>query len=156
MVVIILPLWDLNSSVLIESLTVAGMKEIRIIIEKTEDHYSAYADNVKGVYGAGNTPAEAKQSIVNSITLLKKYNTANEIPVALKGSYKLIYKFDTQSFLTYYKKIFTNSALERITGINQRLLQHYSSGLKKPRPAQKKKIETALHELGDELMAVEL
>jgi hypothetical protein len=46
--------------------------------------------------------------------------------------------------------------LERITGINQKLLHHYSSGLKKPREAQKKKIETALHRLDEELLAVKL
>jgi len=61
-----------------------------------------------------------------------------------------------ESLFTYYKGVFTKSALERITGINQRQLQHYSSGLKKPRLAQKQKIETALHKLGNELIAVEL
>ena len=131
------------------------MKEIKIVIEKTKDHYSAFAENVEGIYGAGDTPAEAKQSVVDAIVLLKKYNSS-KIPDVLKRTYKLVYKFDTESFLNYYKKIFTNSALERITGINQKLLQHYSSGLKKPRPAQKKKIESALHQLGGELMAVEL
>jgi len=68
----------------------------------------------------------------------------------------LVYKFDTQSFLNYYKGIFTNAALERITGINQKQLQHYATGLRTPRPLQAKKIETALHKLGAELMAVEL
>ncbi len=132
------------------------MKLIKIIIEKTKDHYSAYAENVEGIYGAGDTPGDAKQSIVDAIRLLKLYNTADNIPTILKGDYKLVYRFDAESLLNYYKRIFTNSALERITGINQRQLQHYSSGLKKPRPAQKKKIESALHQLGGELMAVEL
>jgi len=58
--------------------------------------------------------------------------------------------------MNYYNKIFTNVALERITGINQKLLHHYSSGLKKPRAMQRKKIETALHRLGNELLAVRL
>jgi predicted RNase H-like HicB family nuclease len=132
------------------------MKQIKIVIEKTKNHYSAYAENVDGIYGAGNTPDEAKQSILNAITLLKKHNKVNNIPAILKGEYELIYRFDAESLLNYYKKVFTNSALERITGINQRQLQHYSSGLKKPRPAQKKKIETALHQLGSELMAIVL
>jgi predicted RNase H-like HicB family nuclease len=132
------------------------MKQIKIVIEKTKNHYSAYAENVEGIYGAGNTPDEAKQSILNAITLLKKYNKAQNIPAILKGNYELVYRFDAESLLTYYKKVFTNSALERITGINQRQLQHYSSGLKKPRLAQKKKIETALHQLGSELMAIVL
>lgn len=132
------------------------MKQVKIVIEKSKNHYSAYAENVEGIYGAGDTPAEAKQSIQDAIRLLKKYNKTQNIPAILKGNYELIYRFDAESLLNYYKKIFTHSGLERITGINQRQLQHYSSGLKKPRPAQKKKIETALHQLGTELLAIAL
>lgn len=118
--------------------------------------YSAYADNVQGIYGGGNTVEEAKQSVIDSIRLLKEYNSAENIPAILKSDYQIVYKFDTQSLLNYYKGVFTNAALERVTGINQKQLQHYASGLKKPRPLQKKKIQDALHELGSELMAVEL
>lgn len=132
------------------------MKQVQIVIEKTINHYSAYAENVEGIYGAGDTPAEAKQSILDATRLFKKYNKAQNIPAILKGNYELVYRFDAESLLNYYKKVFTNSGLERITGINQRQLQHYSSGLKKPRPAQKKKIQTALHQLGSELMAIVL
>jgi predicted RNase H-like HicB family nuclease len=132
------------------------MRKVKIVIEKTKDNYSAYSENVKGVYGGGETPEEAKQTIVEAIALLKKYNTAANIPAILLGEYKLVYRFDSESLLNYYKGIFSNSALERITGINQKQIQHYASGLKKPREAQLKKIETALRKLGSELMAVEL
>lgn len=132
------------------------MQTIKIIIEKTKDMFSSYAENIEGVYGGGDTVEEAKQSAVEGIRLLKKYNTPENIPKALKGDYEIVYKFDVESFLNYYKGIFTNAAFERITGINQRQIQHYSTGHRKPRPAQIKKIETALHTLGSELMAVEL
>ncbi len=127
-----------------------------MILERSADHYSAYADNVEGVYGAGNTPQEAKKSIEDAIRLLKQHNSADRIPDILKGEYEIVYKFDVESLLNYYRGIFTNSAFERLTGINQRQFQHYSSGLKKPRPAQKKKIEQALHQLGKELLDIEL
>ena len=130
------------------------MKEVKIIIERSKDMFSAYAENVEGIYGGGKTVAEAKQSIVDAIRLYKKYNKS--VPAILKGEYKLIYKYDTESLLNYYKGIFTNAALERITGINQKQLQHYASGIKKPRVAQTRKIQTALHNLGNELLAVEL
>ncbi|MDQ6763177.1 MAG: type II toxin-antitoxin system HicB family antitoxin [Bacteroidota bacterium] len=132
------------------------MKKIKIIIERSKDHYNAYAENVKGVYGAGDTVAEAKQSILDSIKLLKKYNEDKNIPKILKGDYELVFKFDTESLLNYYNGIFSKAALERITGINQKQIQHYSTGLKRPRPTQVKRIETALHKLGAELLAVEL
>lgn len=131
------------------------MKEIKIIIEKSADSYGAYAENVPGIYGAGDTVKECKQSILEAIETVKTFDE-DQIPEILKGEYELVFKFDTVSLLNYYKGIFTLSALGRVTGINERQLQHYSTGLKKPRPAQKKKIETALHHLGEELLSVEL
>lgn len=132
------------------------MKTLKVIIEKSKDHFSAYAENAEGIYGAGNTPEEAKKSIMESIRLLKKHNKPESVPAILNDEYKIAYKFDTESLLNYYKKVFTKTALEHLTGINQKQLQHYSSGLKKPRPEQKKKIEDALHKLGNELIAVKL
>jgi len=43
-----------------------------------------------------------------------------------------------------------------MTGINQRQLQRYSSGVSRPRAKQAQKIKSALHQLGKELLAVEL
>ena len=50
------------------------MKNIKIIIEKTKDMYTAYAENAEGIYGGGNTIEEAKNSILTSIKLYDKYN----------------------------------------------------------------------------------
>lgn len=115
------------------------MKEIKIVIEKSSDSYGAYAENVSGIYGAGNTVHECKKSILDAIATVKTFEE-NQIPNILKGKYTITYKFDIESFLNYYKGIFTNAALERITGINQRQIQHYSSGIKKPRREKRKKL----------------
>ncbi|MGN6211944.1 hypothetical protein [Parafilimonas sp.] len=131
-------------------------KKIKIIIERSNNAFSAYAENAPGVYGMGDTVEEAKQSAIEGIRLLKKYNKSENIPAILMDDNEVVFKFDTESFLNFYKKIFTNAALERMTGINQKQLQHYASGLKKPRPSQVKKIESAIHNLGKELLAVEL
>ena len=66
------------------------------------------------------------------------------------------YHIDTESLLTCYKGIFTNSALERMTGINQRQLQRYASGKSRPMKPQQMKIQKALHRLGEELLDIEL
>lgn len=50
------------------------MKKLTIIIEKTKDLYNAYAENMKGIYGGGNTIEEAKESINTSLKLYNKYN----------------------------------------------------------------------------------
>jgi transcriptional regulator with XRE-family HTH domain len=58
--------------------------------------------------------------------------------------------------LQHYNGIFTQAALERLTGINQRQLQRYACGANKPRENQAIKITKALHNLGKELLAIEL
>ncbi|MGC4100865.1 MAG: hypothetical protein QM738_05980 [Ferruginibacter sp.] len=131
-------------------------KKIKIIIEKSDDSYSSYAQNVPGIYGQGDTVDDAKDSALKGLELLVKYNEDINVPDILKGEYEVVFKFDVESFLNFYKKIFTNAALERMTGINQKQFQHYATGLKKPRPAQVKKIETAMHQLGKELTSIEL
>lgn len=132
------------------------MKTLKIIIERSSDMFNAYAENTEGIYGGGDTVEEAKQSILNAIQIIKEEFSPKNIPAILKGDYEIVYHFDVESLLNYYKGIFTNSALEKITGINQRQLQHYSSGLKKPRLPQRKKIEDGLHKLAAELQSVEL
>jgi predicted RNase H-like HicB family nuclease len=132
------------------------MATIKIIIEKSSDYYNAYVENCDGVYGAGDTVEEAKTNAFKGLELLKETRPENEWPEKLKGDYDIEYEFDAQSFLTYYAGVFSKPALEKLTGINQKQLHHYATGLRKPREAQRKKIETALHKLGSELMAVRL
>ena len=126
------------------------MKTVKIIIEKSKDAYWAYAQNLEGVSGAGESVSDAKKNVLEGLELQKELGNIPD------KNYTIAFKFDTVSLLNYYKGIFTNAALERITGINQLQISHYATGLKKPRPAQAKKIETALHKLGNELLAVEL
>jgi len=126
------------------------MKTIKIIIERSKDAYWAYSENTPGVNGIGDTVQEVKKSALSCIEIQKELGNIPDV------AYNIAYKYDTESLLNYYKGIFTAPALQRLTGINEKQILHYSSGLKKPRPAQKKKIETALHQLGAELMAVEL
>ena len=131
------------------------MAVIKIIIEKTSNFYSAYAENMEGIYGAGATVQKTKESILKSLELYVKYNKKN-LPKILQGDYSVKYRFDAQSLLNYYKGIFTNASLEKITGINQKQIQHYASGLKKPRELQKRKIQTGLRNLAKELQSIEL
>ena len=63
---------------------------------------------------------------------------------------------DVKSVLDFYSHVFTKSGLERITGINQKQLWHYASGNRTPRPEQALKLENALHDLGEELLAINL
>jgi hypothetical protein len=60
------------------------------------------------------------------------------------------------------EKIFKNlyginvSAISRRAGLPQSLMASYVSGIKNPSPKRKKEIESVLHQLGQELLAVKL
>ena len=91
------------------------MKTINVIIERANDGtFGAYAENVPGIYGAGDDVKEVKQSIFDGIETMK------EIGNFPYQEYEIKYKFDTESLLQYYKGILGNPAFEKITGINQK------------------------------------
>ena len=129
-----------------------------VIIEKADNNYSAYIENVDGVTAVGYSVEEIKLSIIEAIDIIKEESIecGFALPEELKGEYELVFKMDVQSVLEFYSKIFTKAGLERITGINQKQLWHYASGNWSPRQEQVFKIETALHQLGQELISISL
>ena len=134
------------------------MKTLNVIIEKSENNYSAYLQEVDGVIAVGKSVAEIKQCIIESIEILKEDcdELGYELPEELQGEYSLTFKMDVRSVLDFYSNIFTKAALERITGINQKQLWHYASGERVPRAEQAIKLENALHKLGEELLSIQL
>lgn len=128
------------------------MKNVNVIIEKSKDLYNIYSHELEGCYGIGETIDEAKKSFFEGIELYKEFN--QKLSSIYYEELNFQFQYDIESFLAFYKGVFTNSALERLTGINQKQIQHYASGLKKPRIEQRKKIEASLHNLGEELLAL--
>ena len=128
------------------------------IIERTDNNYCAYLKDVDGVAATGSTITEIKERLTEAVKdLIKTCEERDcEVPEVLKGGYMIEFRMDVKSLLSVYYGIFTKSALERLTGINQKQLWHYANGLSKPRKAQKEKIESALHRLGNELLAIHL
>lgn len=130
----------------------AAKKVLTIVITRGNDQFGAWIEEVPGVYGAGDTVEEAKQDLEEGLKLFIEVNEV--LPEALKGEYLFTYTFDTQSFLEYYSKILSRSGLEKITGINQRQLGHYLTGVKKPSSETVKKIDESLHRFAKELQQV--
>jgi len=130
------------------------MKTITMIIGASKNHFGAYPEEDGiGIYGAGDTIKECKQSVLDCIEFIKEDPDFKTSEI-LKGQYEIVYKYDMESFLQHYKGILTNSALERLTGINQKQIQNYSSGHRKPTKKTTQKIENALHNLGQELLTL--
>ena len=134
------------------------MKTLKVIIESTENNYSAYVEGLDGVVATGSTLNEIKENMRVAIEDYVETCTEMgcEVPEQLKGRYDFEFTMDVKSLLSFYTGIFTKAGLERLTGINQKQLWHYANGKSTPRRAQVAKIENAMHRLGNELLAITL
>ena len=134
------------------------MKKNIVEIFFASKNFSAHVQQLPGCISTGKTPDEIKAKIHEAIQfhLDGMKEDGDKLPVSFRGKYELVFKFDTQSLLKYYKNVITGSALEKYSGINQKQLNHYANLHRKPRIDQVKKIQAAFHNLGKELMAVEL
>lgn len=132
------------------------MEKVIARIAKTENNYAACVDGLDGFVCTAETFDALKNEIAEGIEfhLDGLREDGDPVPALFAEEYEIEYKWDVESLLDYYKGVLTLSALERITGINQAQLGHYAAGRSRPRKQQVKKIETALHRLGDELKAV--
>ena len=133
--------------------------KIKALIEKGNDGtYGVYIDLREnrltyGIIGDGNTVKEAIDDFYNSYEEMKLHymeqrKTFQEV--------EFEFEYDVASFLSYYAEKLSKSGLEHITGINQKQLGHYSSGIKRPKPETVKKIQLALHDFGNELSQIKL
>ena len=134
------------------------MQKVTVDINYTGNNFCAYAPILPGCVSTGASLTEMKKNIQDAIEahiqISLEYN--DPIPEIFKGEYELEFRLTTEALLIAYSDIFTKAALSRITGINQRQLWHYASGMRKPRPAQRKRIEEGLHKLGAELLRIEI
>jgi predicted RNase H-like HicB family nuclease len=132
------------------------MKTLNVTVAHTGNNYCAMIDGLDNIMVSGNSIDEIKTNLGSAIeeTIAACNESDIPIPELLSGSYELNYHMDVESFLNFYKNVFSKSGLERLTGINQKQLWHYASGGRKPRREQVNKIESALHHLGKELLSI--
>jgi hypothetical protein len=133
------------------------MEKIIVNVAKTPTGYSASIDILPGwVLGTSGSFDDLKKELYESIALFVEWakEDGDEYPTVFDGEYSFEYKFNVESLLCGYDGILNHSALSRLTGINSKQLKHYASGLSHPRQAQKVKIKEALHQLGNEFLAV--
>jgi predicted RNase H-like HicB family nuclease len=133
------------------------MKKIKAIIEKGNDGlYSIYLPDVMGMYGTGETEAEAKEALLEAVESAREY--VEETGkwgdyVVFKSDFEFDYRYDLSGFFKSYS-FFDVSALAGRLGLNASLLRRYKSGISKAETKQKEKIEQGIHNIAIELSAV--
>lgn len=133
------------------------MKTIMVILEKSEDNYSAYIPELDGCIATGDTLDQVKQRIEEALDfhLAGMKEEGLDIPEVFQNDYKLTYKIDIESLFNWFSGVLTKSGISKLTGMNQSLISQYANGMKKPSSKQVKKIEEAIHNFGEELLSIQ-
>ena len=134
------------------------MEKVTVEIVYSGNNFGAHVPVLPGCVATGSTLNEVKKNIKDAIEFHVEGSLEDNdpIPEIFTKEYELMYKLSPEALLNAYSNIFTKAALSRITGINERQLWHYAAGVRKPRPAQIRKIEEGLHHLADELKSIAL
>ena len=66
------------------------------------------------------------------------------------------FAYDVPSFLLYYAGKLTYAGLSKLTGISAAQLSQYANGYRNPSPKTTAKIQSALHDFGNELSQLQL
>lgn len=133
------------------------MRKVDITMSVGADgFYTAYCSEHPALFGGGNTPAEALDELRETLRLVKKdgREIAFIYPEWLDGPFEFQTRWNVKDLMAYYAGIITPAALSRLSGINPKQIWSYMHGVSTPRKAQLQKMETALQQLGRELMHI--
>lgn len=72
----------------------------------------------------------------------------------VSGDFVIDYDMHISAILRNAEQFTTMAAISRVSGINQKQLTHYASSLKEPRPAQRERIISGLHRIGEAFLAI--
>jgi len=125
-------------------------KKIKIILEKTNTGFSAYAKDEQIPVGTtGKTIPELQVNILEALNFFYE-----DEGVAVDRS-DIIIEIDFKQFFQYYKVINGKFLAEKI-GMHPTLLSQYVQGKKKPSEKQSEKIINGIQQIGMELSELRL
>ena len=123
-------------------------RKVKVVVIKENLGYSASTTIGNSYIATEADSFEAlKAGLVNSL------NFTFEESGKVYNQNDLVFEFDLESFFDFYKVINAKALSERI-GMNQSLLAQYIKGIKKPSPAQTKRILQGVQQIGRELSEV--
>lgn len=106
------------------------------------------------VFGSGETVEEALEELKETVRIYREEigrDSASVYPEWFDQPHEFLVHWDVRALLEYYGGIITPAALSRLSGIHPKQIWSYRHGKTRPREKQVRKIESALHKLGEEL-----
>lgn len=133
------------------------MKTIALIEKGKDGTYGIYTPDLEStIVGEGSSVSEAKKDFECSMSAVIAAYRDNglELPMELKNI-EFEYRFDIASLLNYFDFINVNKFAKWL-GVNPSLLHHYKVGDTYISAQRTKDIETAIHNIADELKSINL
>ena len=136
------------------------MEKIQVKIGWSGNNYSCVADApvLNGIVVTTSKTLEGlKKDFVESLKFhIEGCRQDNdELPEWLvSGHYEIEYILETSALIHSLDGVLTRSAIARVSGINEKLIGHYASGYRNPRPKQREKIINGIHTISRELATV--
>lgn len=133
--------------------------KIKVDVSWTDDNFCcSWSDETAGtVIVTAKTIEKLKEDFEDSLRMHIQgcISDGDILPEYLvTGDYETEYILDTAALLRDAESYTTIAAISRASGINQKQLSHYASGLKHPRSAQIARIKAGLHRIGSQLLAL--
>ena len=136
------------------------MEKIQVKIGWSGNNYSCVAEDkvLNGIVVVTNKTLEGlKKDFKESLQFHIEgcIHSGDKFPEwLLTENYEIEYITETSALLHSLDGILTRSAIARVSGINERQIGHYASGIRTPRKIQRNKIINAIHTISKELSNV--
>ena len=116
----------------------------------------------ENVPGAVVVTAKSYDELLNEVRETLNFHVegmiadGDDVPQWLRdGDYEFEYHLDAAALLQMCSPYASIAAISRVSGINQHQLSHYANGIKKTRPAKRRRIVEGLDSIDRELISVE-
>lgn len=134
------------------------MEKVKIKVDWDENFGAAPVDENIACVVTGKTFEELKQNMEEALSLhiegMKE--DGDELPAAFAGEYELEYELTGRALIHCAEALVSRSALSKASGINERQLGHYSTGVSIPRPRQIERMRAGLRSIISQLTALSL
>ena len=137
------------------------MEKIKVLLGWSGQNYSACTEDYDLLCGVviatGKTYNDLKRNFESALEFHIEgcLNGGDKLPDWLvNGEYEIAYNHTVAALLHSLDGILTRSAISRATGINQKQIGHYASGVRNPRPEKRRQIVEGIHQISRELASV--
>ena len=129
------------------------MKTLNAIIERSEDCFYAYIQQLDGCVAGGSTYAEVKQNLEEIVNIFIEENP--DLQTKYQDGFKLKFEVNLQTVFELLPEV-NISQLAKLGKINPGLLRQYVSGSKTASENQAKRVMDAIDKLINKLTSISL